>query len=140
MPTHNPVTIALIDDDSIFQLTASRMLHAADNQATVLQFSNGEEGLRYLLMNAENRANLPDIILLDINMPYMDGWTFLNDYGELKKQLQKNIIIYMVSSSIDPVDINRAKSNSNVKDFLIKPILSEGFRKLLQASADTSAN
>lgn len=140
MSGFTPITIALVDDDSIFQLTASRMLRAAEEQTNVLQFSNGEEALRYLLLNAEQKDNLPDIILLDINMPHVDGWMFLNDYADLKKQLQKDIVVYMVSSSIDPVDMNRAKSNTNVKDYLIKPILRDGFQKLLTSLQGRSTN
>lgn len=135
-----PITIALVDDDSIFQLTASRMLKSSGEQTNILQFSNGEEALRYLLANAEEKQNLPDIILLDINMPHVDGWMFLNDYTDLKKKLSKDILIYMVSSSIDPSDINRAKSNVNVSDFLIKPILKEGYQKLLLSLPKRSAN
>lgn len=135
-----PITIALVDDDSIFQLTASRMLKSSGEQTNILQFSNGEEALRYLLTNADEKQNLPDIILLDINMPHVDGWMFLNDYTDLKKKLSKDILIYMVSSSIDPTDINRAKSNAHVEDFLIKPILKEGYQKLLQSLLNRSAN
>jgi two-component system chemotaxis response regulator CheY len=140
MSNSAPITIALVDDDSIFQLTASRMLRAFGEQPTILQFSNGEEALRYLLANASQEEDLPDLILLDINMPNVDGWAFLNDYAELKKQLAKKIVIYMVSSSIDPSDINRAKNNVNVSDYLIKPILKEGYQKLLHSMSDNSAN
>ncbi len=134
MGKHNPTTIALVDDDYIFQLTASRMLKSADDSAHVLQFSNGEEALRYLLEHAAEQDKLPDILLLDINMPNVDGWMFLNDYATFKSSLKKNIQIYMVSSSNDPSDINRAKSNQSVKDYIIKPISREGFQQIMNAS------
>lgn len=126
--------VALVDDDYIFQLTASRLLKAVDASANVLQFSNGEEALRYLNDHAEEESKLPDILLLDINMPHVDGWMFLNDYAQLKGKLSKKIKIYMVSSSIDPVDMNRAKSNQSVEDYIIKPISREGFRQLISQS------
>lgn len=126
--------VALVDDDSIFQLTASRLLKAANSSANVLQFSNGEEALRYLNEHAQEENKLPDIILLDINMPHVDGWMFLNDYAHLKGKLLKEIKIYMVSSSIDPVDMNRAKSNQSVKDYIIKPISREGFKEIISQS------
>jgi two-component system, chemotaxis family, chemotaxis protein CheY len=132
--------IALVDDDTIFQLTASRMLRSTHLTHTILQFSNGEEALRYLSENADKKENLPDILFLDINMPYVDGWMFLEDYVKLKKKLNKEILIYMVSSSIDPMDINRAKNNQSVKDYLIKPISREGFEELLQQFKNRSAN
>lgn len=130
----HPPIVALVDDDYIFQLTASRLLKAADATANVLQFSNGEEALRYLNDHAEEEGKLPDILLLDINMPHVDGWMFLNDYAQLKTKLTKKIKIYMVSSSIDPVDMNRAKSNQSVEDYIIKPISKEGFKKLMSQS------
>jgi two-component system chemotaxis response regulator CheY len=126
--------VALVDDDSIFQLTASRLLKAADASANVLQFSNGEEALRYLNEHAAEEGKLPDILLLDINMPHVDGWMFLNDYAHLKEKLSKKIKIYMVSSSIDPVDMNRAKSNQSVEDYIVKPISREGFKQLIEKS------
>jgi two-component system, chemotaxis family, chemotaxis protein CheY len=131
----NPTPIvALVDDDYIFQLTASRLLKAANASANVLQFSNGEEGLRYLNEHAKEESKLPDILLLDINMPHVDGWMFLNDYAHLKGKLCKEIKIYMVSSSIDPVDMNRAKSNQSVKDYIVKPISKEGFKEIISQS------
>ncbi|GCC50221.1 response regulator [Chryseotalea sanaruensis] len=126
--------VALVDDDYIFQLTASRLLKAADASANVLQFSNGEEALRYLNDHSAEDNKLPDILLLDINMPHVDGWMFLNDYAHLKGKLTKKIKIYMVSSSIDPVDMNRAKSNQSVEDYIIKPISREGFKELIEKS------
>ncbi len=126
--------VALVDDDYIFQLTASRLLKAANASANVLQFSNGEEALRYLNEHAQEENKLPDIILLDINMPHVDGWMFLNDYAHLKGKLLKEIKIFMVSSSIDPVDMNRAKSNQSVKDYIIKPISREGFKEIISQS------
>jgi two-component system, chemotaxis family, chemotaxis protein CheY len=126
------VTIALVDDDSIFQLTASRMLKATHQNTNILQFSNGDEALRFLQSNVDSSKNLPDIILLDVNMPYVDGWMFLDDYAKMKNQLQKNITVYMVSSSIDPSDINRAKANESITDYLIKPISREQFTALLK--------
>lgn len=126
--------VALVDDDYIFQLTASRLLKAADATANVLQFSNGEEALRYLNDNAGDESKLPDLLLLDINMPHVDGWMFLNDYAELKNRLSKQIKIYMVSSSIDPVDMNRAKNNQSVEDYIVKPITKEGFKQLITQS------
>lgn len=124
-------SIALVDDDSIFQLTASRMLKATEQISDILQFANGEEALRFLHDNASTKENLPDIIFLDINMPLVDGWAFLEGYSRLKQEISKNIIIYMVSSSIDPMDMNRAKSNVLVSDYLIKPITRKGFEELL---------
>ncbi len=75
METKAPI-IALVDDDKIFQLTASKTIKAANLTDKVLQFENGEEALDFLKDHAGDSDNLPDFIFLDINMPYVDGWMF----------------------------------------------------------------
>lgn len=127
--------IALVDDDKIFQLTALKTIKATAITDNILQFKNGEEAITYIKKNLTNARSLPDYIFLDINMPFTDGWMFLEDYETLKKNLPKPISIYMVSSSIDPSDIKRAKSNSNVKDYVVKPVTREKFIELLRQAA-----
>ena len=130
MKGKSPV-IALVDDDKIFQLTSTRMIEALDLAQKVLQFDNGEEALQYLRTYASDADNLPDFIFLDINMPYVDGWMFLADYAHLKESLPKEIQIFMISSSIDQRDILRAQKNSNVRDYIVKPVTPEMFRELV---------
>ena len=67
------------------------------------------------------------MIFLDLFMPVMNGWNFLEEYILLKPYLKKKITIYIISSSIDPVDIKRAKSISEVSDYIIKPITRSKF-------------
>lgn len=127
-----PPIIALVDDDKIFQLTTSRTIQAAQLTDKILQFENGEEALLFLKKHAAETENLPDFIFLDINMPYFDGWMFLEDYATLKFDLKKDISIYMVSSSIDPRDVNRAKRNDDVREYIIKPVSREKLIELLK--------
>jgi len=111
--------IALVDDDKIFQLTSARMIQALDLSNKILQFSNGEEALQYL----KNHA-------LD-----SDGWMFLADYARIKLTFQKQIQIFMISSSIDPRDILRAQNNSDVRDYITKPVTPEKFKELFESVA-----
>ncbi len=129
-PLETPV-IAVIDDDSVYQFTASRTLKATDLPHQILQFNNGQEALSFLRNSATSTQPLPDIIFLDINMPITDGWAFLDEFHELKAQLPKDIKIYMVSSSIDPRDQNRAKSIPDVTDYMEKPISMSQFSEVL---------
>lgn len=126
--------VALVDDDSIFQFTATRLIESAQLANEILHFENGHEALQYLEKNATNANLLPDLLFLDINMPIVDGWMFLEDFEKIKPRLSKDFPIYMVSSSIDPRDINRAKEFDEVKDFVIKPITIERFAQLLNAN------
>jgi CheY-like chemotaxis protein len=83
-------------------------------------FSDGEEALDFMLDNLHKE--LPDVIFLDIDMPIMDGFEFMEEYVKIKPKLGKKITIYMVSSSVDPVDIDRAKKISEITDYIVKPI------------------
>ncbi len=134
MQTKTPI-IALVDDDKVFQLTTLRTIQSAKLTDRILQFENGEEALSFLKEHAMETDSLPDYIFLDINMPFVDGWMFLEDFATLKTVLHKDISIYMVSSSIDPKDVNRAKGNKNVQDYIVKPVSREKLIELLKRAA-----
>ena len=134
MNTRVPI-VALVDDDKIFQHTASKTIKALQLSDNILQFGNGEDALKYLVDNAMNSSALPDYIFLDINMPFVDGWMFMQDYAGLKQELAKDIAIFMVSSSIDPRDIHRAKSIPDVQEYVVKPVTKEKFMQLLNDAA-----
>jgi two-component system, chemotaxis family, chemotaxis protein CheY len=134
MNTRPPI-VALVDDDKIFQLTASKTIKALQLSDNVLQFENGEDALKYLVDHASRPEDLPDYIFLDINMPFVDGWMFLQDYAGFKQNLKKEISIFMVSSSIDPRDIHRARSIPDVQEYVVKPLSKEKFIQLLNAEA-----
>jgi CheY-like chemotaxis protein len=120
-----PPVVALVDDDKIFQLTASKTIRALDLTDQILQFQNGEDALQFLSDNSKNTDSLP----------LVDGWMFLQDFAEIKQNLQKQISIYMVSSSIDPRDVNRARTIQDVTDYVVKPVTKEKFIELLQFRA-----
>lgn len=119
---NNPINICIVDDDDIYQFTVVKTLELLEFEKNILSFSDGEEALAFLVNNLNKNQKLPDVIFLDINMPIMDGFQFMEEYGKIKSQLGKKTVIYMVSSSVDPVDIERAKRISDVSDYIIKPI------------------
>lgn len=130
MKTKSPI-IALVDDDKIFQVISAKMIRALDLSDDILQFENGEEALQYLKDNTTHTENLPDYIFLDINMPFVDGWMFLADYATLKSSIKKEIQIFVISSSIDSRDIMRAQNNSDVRDYIVKPVSPEKLKELV---------
>ncbi len=112
----------LIDDDQIFLFGMKRMLEVTDLSQQTLQFSNGYEALNFLRDAKSDENSLPDVIFLDINMPVMDGWQFIDEYARLKDSFAKNITVYMVSSSIDYADAERARGIDAIAQFMVKPL------------------
>jgi len=110
----------IVDDDPIFVYGAKRMMELADFCNGFLIFNNGQDALLQLKALIDSGQDLPDLILLDLNMPIMDGWQFLDNFTKIK--IDKKIIIYIVSSSIDPVDIEKSKQYAVVSNFVVKPI------------------
>lgn len=123
--------ICLVDDDQVYQYTATKSIKSSNAVKRVLVFNDGEEAYNYLQENLQVRENLPDIIFLDINMPYMDGWEFMDRFVEVKNNLPKTVTIYMVSSSVQQEDLDRAKKYEDISDYIIKPITTQKFHELL---------
>ena len=117
-----PRTICLIDDDKIYQFTAKRMIELVNPNQKVLLFSNGKEALEYFKEASLSTSDLPDVILLDINMPVMNGWEFLEGYHNLKPSFSKDIIIYMLSSSLDEKDRYKSQCSTHVSEYIEKPL------------------
>ena len=114
--------IYLIDDDDVYQYTFVKALGEYLDSTEVMVFADGEEALSFMEENLGTPDVLPHVIFLDINMPLMDGWDFMESFSTLKCKLPVKARIYMVSSSIDTSDVERAKSLNDVADYLIKPI------------------
>jgi len=121
--------ICIIDDNKVYQFMLSRIINQNNLAENIITFSDGEEALQYLTDNKANNEKIPDAIFLDANMPIMDGWQFIDAYASIKTQLEKKIVIYMLTSSVDPVDIERASKISEISDYIVKPIQLEGIEK-----------
>lgn len=120
----------IIDDDQIYVFGVKKLLNVAGYTKNLLVFHNGEEAIKYMtpIIGSEQ---MPDVILLDIDMPVMDGWEFLNEFTKIKPKLNKAVTIYMVSSSIHDEDIKRAKQYDDVADYIIKPISYDDLKRIM---------
>ncbi len=125
--------VALIDDDEIVQFIVSKVIESTKLVNRIKTFSNGEEAINFLKSSSKNLDLLPEIILLDLNMPIMDGFEFLEKFIMLEPKLGKKIAIYVVSSSISLTETERIKQISKVSDYIIKPITKEKFEKIARA-------
>lgn len=114
----------IVDDDSIFTFTARKLLISNKLTHNITSFTNGREAMDRLNQNLDNNHEPPNVILLDINMPVLDGWQFMDEFVLYPDK--KNIIVYLVSSSIDPKDRKKASLLKDISGFLVKPfVLSE---------------
>lgn len=114
-------TVWLIDDDPLTNFIHQTLLNHFDSSLIVKEFSFAGDALKSL----KKGKNLPDLIFLDINMPEIDGWQFLDQFQPMNLPVR----LIMVSSSIYIEDIKRARSYKAVENFVSKPLTMEHLQK-----------
>lgn len=121
----------LVDDDEINNFITVKLIRKAFPDSVISTFLNGRtaiDRIKDILKNHPN--NIPDYILLDINMPIMNGWEFLEDYKSSGLDPEKRITIYILSSSVFSNDIDKAKSYHSVANFISKPLNLESIKEV----------
>ncbi len=126
------IKIAIIDDDEVFQLITKKQIEMKNTPCQIMKFFNGEEAIDYLHEHVNDTNQLPDMIMLDVNMPIKDGWEFLEEYELLPAPVRNAIVLYMVTSSVIQSDIDKALENENIKDFVSKPIPGDKLEEMLR--------
>lgn len=117
--------ILLIDDDEATNYIHKFTIEKANCTEKVVCKQSGQLGLDYLLSKKEGKHPQPDIIFLDINMPGMNGWEFLDQYNKLDKNQQAEMVVVMLTTSIDPVDRAKAEKIGHISGFYPKPLTVE---------------
>jgi CheY-like chemotaxis protein len=119
---HKLDCIMLVDDNPDDNFFHEREIKKNDLSTIVITKNSATGALEYLKANKDKDFMLPDLILLDINMPGMNGWEFLQEYNLLAKELQSKVVIIMLTTSENSDDIIKAKSGNYVSDFITKPM------------------
>lgn len=123
--------ILLIDDDEAINFVHKRVINKYDCTDKIVVVENGKQALDYLKSSIDGKSPSPEIIFLDINMPVMDGWEFLEEYQKLKKDQQGKVVLLMLTSSLNPDDLDRANKIKEVDGFRNKPLTSEMLEVIL---------
>lgn len=113
----NPYII-LVDDNEIDLFLHEKLIRLSGISDNIDRFTTAREALDFI----NKKGPLPDVILLDIQMPELDGFDFLNEYDRIAHIDRENTTVFMVSSSLDFGDISKAKANPLVKSFIKKPL------------------
>jgi CheY-like chemotaxis protein len=124
-------TSCIIDDDDIFVYGTKRIMKEVGFCDQVLVFANGEDAITGLKELSANGESFPSVIFLDLNMPIMDGWEFLEALIKFPDFEKEAVTIYIISSSVDPRDIVRVKDYSIVSKYILKPITPEDLKGVL---------
>lgn len=133
MPAKKFTTVMLIDDNEIDNLINQKMIEAASVTENIYTHTGAKSAIEFLRnMEKMDMADkvLPDVIFLDIDMPLMDGFQFLDEFEKLSSIAKKKCKIVMLTSSINPQDFNRSKKYTNVKLYLNKPLSHESIINL----------
>ncbi|WP_264552034.1 response regulator [Flavobacterium sp. N2038] len=123
------LSFLLIEDNLIDQLVIKQLLKKMLFIEEIYITNDGHEGLQWLRDN--KRINKPLIIILDIQMPLMNGFDFLDAFDQLDEILKKEVQIYVLSSTLDPDEITRINQNKYVYKLLNKPFPIEEFKKIV---------
>ena len=127
--------VCLIDDDHIFVYGAKRVMREIDFYEDLSVFSNGQEAIEFFREIAENGDALPPLIFLDLNMPIMNGWEFLEELGNTPGIQLQGITIYIMSSSVDPRDLEKIQTYPSIKNYVLKPLTTEDLEKIARELA-----
>lgn len=127
--------VLLVDDEKINNYLNAQIIKKISEKIVVRCVMNGQEALEYITHSgnySEYQSHpLPKIIFLDINMPKMNGWEFLNEYSKLPEQIKDDIVITMLTASINPDDKKKACSYQEVSDYINKPVSMNTFSTIL---------
>ncbi|MBC6998830.1 response regulator [Cytophaga sp. FL35] len=125
--------ILLVDDDEIYLYLTERLLEGISENLEINTYTDGEKALDYIGECINEGNELPGVILLDVNMPFLDGWGFLKEFRNLKSKMTAPVHIYLVTSSERERDKERAKEFDELTGYVVKPVSEDKLVEILTA-------
>ncbi|MES2559349.1 MAG: response regulator [Bacteroidota bacterium] len=129
----------IIDDDPINNKLCRYLIAKTSPSGTeILDFISAENALAYISKTYVLEKSCPTVLLLDINMPDINGWEFLSAYETLPEFIHQQIDIYLLSSSVDGRDKDRAKQCRLIRDFIVKPLRVDNIHSIIHNMHSTT--
>ncbi|MEO9887786.1 MAG: response regulator [Balneola sp.] len=126
-------SVCIIDDDKVYTFGVKKIIKSYLPDNNVISFENGKKALDGIQKMISSGEELPDLILLDIDMPEMNGWEFLNEFESIRSDVNKKIQIFVISSRIDKSkqELYKIEWDEKVSDFIKKPVQASILKELL---------
>ena len=113
----------LIDDEPVNNFICRRTIEHFDPTIKIVEFEKAKDALEYFKLQSKNKnQQLPDVVFLDLNMPFMDGWSFLEHYKELMPYFNADIELFLLTSSSFEGDLKRARNFPVISHYITKPL------------------
>ncbi len=112
----------IIDDDPVFIYGTKRIMKEVDFCDDLIIFNNGSEALEGLKKISDQGLKIPEVIFLNLNMPVFNGWEFLDEFIHIPSNNLEKTLIYIISSSVEPRDLEKVKNYKDITNYILKPI------------------
>jgi CheY-like chemotaxis protein len=130
--------VFIVDDEPISNTIFEKLAGMCDFAETVVPFVSASDALDHLRQRQTDKIPVPDIIFLDIRMPIVNGWEFLDEFEQMDREYYRDTVVYMLTSSSEQSDINRAKNYRHVEDYIVKPLTLDRLEQIRQKHAGVS--
>ncbi|MBS9461433.1 response regulator [Flagellimonas sp. 389] len=121
-------SILLLDDNPATNYIHKKFIEKVNCTERVLEFQNGYEALKYI---RDHSHRPPDLIFVDINMPIMDAWEFLEEFEKLEEGLRQKSKVFVLTTSLSPRDVEKANQIGFIEDIMMKPLSTDDIEQLM---------
>jgi two-component SAPR family response regulator len=127
----NLTRFVIIDDDVITCLIFEKIIERAFNTPDITSFSKPVEALDYL-KSFKKEEMVQTVVFVDLKMPVLNGWNLIKEIEELDEDIKQELLVFILSSSMDPTDIQTGKTNPIVLGYFVKPLVEEHLLKVME--------